>query len=206
MAVLDIITYPDPFLKKVCRPIDSSHESFADRKSLHITSEQKKLTSDMLETMYKASGIGLSAIQVGVDIRLLVIDIRAIYSDTEVSGSPHSVATQNMTELEKQVPYPLILFNPVITQQRDKSSYMEGCLSIPGFFETVERAAYVEVQGFNESGEPVQIKADGILSICLQHEIDHLDGKLFIDRLSFLKANAIRNQIKKQGFTQPPLN
>ena len=152
MAILDIITYPNPLLKKVSQPIESV-VSDRGKKALTITPEHKKLASDMLETMYKASGIGLSAIQVGQPLRLLVIDIRMLYNGTGVSDSPHSVNEQNMTTLEKQVKYPLILFNPVITLRKDRTSYREGCLSLPGFFETVERSQYVEVEGFNEMGE-----------------------------------------------------
>lgn len=210
MAILKIMTYPDPFLKKVCQPVGNSDIHPTEGASIDILSEYQKLASDMLETMYKASGIGLSAIQVGKLIRLLVIDIRSLYLNEEnghefkVSDSRHSRLEQDMTHLEKQVDYPLIMFNPVITKRRDKASYKEGCLSLPGFFETVERSAYVEVKGFDKSGKAFEVKTDGVLSICLQHEIDHLDGKLFIDRLSFLKANVIRNQIKKQGYTINP--
>ena len=109
----------------------------------------------MLETMYKASGIGLSAIQVGVEIRLIVIDIRSIESD---DPSRHSVDNQHMTDMEKQISYPLIIFNPKIVKQKDKTSYQEGCLSIPGIFETVERSAYVEAQGFDQEGQFFKVK------------------------------------------------
>ena len=192
MAILDIITYPDPFLKKISKPLK---ELTTDQgPSIKVSPEHKKLASDMLETMYKAPGIGLSAIQVGVDIRLIAIDIRLTDSNDQ---SRHSVDNQHMTELEKQVSYPLIMFNPQIVKKKDKTSYQEGCLSIPGIFETVERSAYVEAQGFNQEGQFFEVKTDGILSVCIQHEVDHLDGKLFIDRLSFLKADVIRNQIMK---------
>ena len=192
MAILDIITYPDPLLKKVSKPLEELKTG--QEPVIEISPEYKKLISDMLETMYKALGIGLSAIQVGVEIRLIVIDIRSTNSDDH---SRHSVDDQHMTELEKQVSYPLVMFNPQIVKRKDKTSYQEGCLSVPGIFETVERSAYVEAQGFNEEGKFFEVKTDGILSICIQHEIDHLDGKLFIDRLSFLKADVIRNQIMK---------
>lgn len=192
MAILDIITYPDPLLKKVSKPLKELKTD--QTPSIEVSPEYKKLASDMLETMYKAPGIGLSAIQVGVEIRLIVIDIRMTDEDDQ---SKHSVDSQHMTELEKQISYPLIMFNPKIIKRKSKTSYQEGCLSIPGIFETVERSAYIEAQGFNEEGQFFEIKTDGILSVCIQHEIDHLDGKLFIDRLSFLKADVIRNQIMK---------
>lgn len=197
MAILDIITYPNPLLKKVSRPVGSFGDKPVNNQPfIEVSSEYKKLASDMLETMYKAPGIGLSAIQVGVDIRLIVIDIRLI-DNNNTSASRHSVDNNHMTELEKQITYPLIMFNPFITKRKDKTTYQEGCLSIPGFFENVERSAYVEVHGFNQEGQPLEVKTDGILSICFQHEIDHLDGKLFIDRISFLRADTIRSQIKK---------
>ena len=192
MAILDIITYPNPLLKKVSKPLK---ELKTDQGySIEVSPAYKKLALDMLETMYKAPGIGLSAIQVGVEIRLIVIDIRLIEGSDQ---SRHSVDNQQMTEMEKKVSYPLIMFNPQIVKRKDKTSYQEGCLSIPGIFETVERSAYIEVQGFDQEGRFFEVKTDGILSICIQHEIDHLDGKLFIDRLSFLKADVIRNQIMK---------
>ncbi len=193
MAILDIITYPDPLLKKVSKPLKEL--TTGQVPSIEVSPEYKKLVSDMLETMYKAPGIGLSAIQVGVEIRLIVIDIRFLTDNDDQSR--HSVDNQHMTELEKQVSYPLIMFNPRIMNRKDKTSYQEGCLSVPGIFETVERSTYVEVQGFNQEGQFFEVKTDGILSICVQHEIDHLDGKLFIDRLSFLKADVIRSQIMK---------
>ena len=195
MATLDIITYPDPLLKKVSKPLK---ELTTDQgSSIEVSSEYKKLASDMLETMYKAPGIGLSAIQVGVEIRLIVIDIRMTENTESNDQSKHSVDSQHMTELEKQISYPLIMFNPRIVKRKDKTSYQEGCLSVPGIFETVERSTYIEAQGFNQEGQFFEVKTDGILSICIQHEIDHLDGKLFIDRLSFLKADVIRSQIMK---------
>ena len=195
MAILDIITYPNPFLKKVSQPL-AVNKSADGKNFIQMTAEHKKLASDMLETMYKAPGIGLSAVQVGTLIRLLVIDIR-MPDRADMPSSPHSVNQEHLTVLEKQVTYPLIMFNPVILKRKNKTKYQEGCLSVPGIFETVERSAYIEVQGFDRDGQPFEVKTDGILSICFQHEIDHLDGKLFIDRLSFLKANHIRSQIKK---------
>jgi len=202
MATLDIITYPNTFLKKLSKPVGVSGDKPVNNQPfIEVSAEYKKLASDMLETMYKAHGIGLSAIQVGVDIRLIVIDIRLV-DNNNVSTSRHSLDNNHMTELEKKVTFPLIMFNPFITMRRDKTTYQEGCLSIPGFFENVERSAYVEVQGFNPEGQPFEVKTDGILSICFQHEIDHLDGRLFIDRISFLKADTIRSQIKKLARNQ----
>jgi peptide deformylase len=98
------------------------------------------------------------------------------------------------------VEYPLVLINPDIKVKKDKTTYGEGCLSVPGFVEIVERANYIEVDALNTKGEKITIKTDGLLAICIQHEVDHLDGKLFIDRLSFIKSNKIKNRIKKYGY------
>ena len=116
---------------------------------------------------------------------------------TDDEGNPTS---EGLSELEQQVEQPILLFNPEILVAQDKTSYDEGCLSVPGFYETVERARYVEVKGLDIDGKEVLIKTDGLLSICLQHEMDHLEGKLFIDRLSFVKSNRIKNRITKKGY------
>jgi peptide deformylase len=113
---------------------------------------------------------------------------------------------EGMTELEKNYSYPLVLINPEIKKKEGKTTYGEGCLSVPGYVETVERANYVEVTALDSKGNAVEIKTDGLLAICIQHEIDHLDGKLFIDRLSFLKSNRIKDQIKKHGYEKPKDN
>lgn len=161
-----------------------------------VTDEHRTLVDNMIETMYDENGIGLAAPQVGESLRLLVIDTRP----TDDDGNP---TTEGLTELEAQVPQPIVIFNPEVVAQTEKTSYEEGCLSVPGFFETVERSNYVEVKGLDRNGKPMLIKTDGLLAICLQHEMDHLEGKLFIDRLSFVKSNKIKNKIKKSGYPDP---
>jgi peptide deformylase len=153
----------------------------------------KALSENMVETMYDENGIGLAAPQVGQSVRLIVLDTRP--RDDE--GQP---TLEGLTELEAAVLQPIVLFNPEVKIAQDKTSYEEGCLSVPGFFETVERAQYVEVTGLDADGKPISIKTDGLLAICLQHEMDHLEGKLFIDRLSFMKSNKIKNRIQKHGY------
>src|SRR5690606_25314435 len=106
-----------------------------------------------------------------------------------------------MTELERQVKYPVVIFNPEILVKEGATTYEEGCLSVPGFIEEVKRANYVEAHGLDIDGQPLVIKTDGLLAICLQHELDHLEGKLFIDRISFLKSDRIKAKIKKHGYT-----
>lgn len=179
--ILEILKYPDPRLRK------------KGEKVAAVTPELKTLSENMVETMYDENGIGLAAPQVGESVRLIVLDTRP--RDDE--GNP---TTEGMTELEAAVPQPIVLFNPEIAVAKDKTQYEEGCLSVPGFFETVDRALYVEVKGLDANGAAVEIKTDGLLAICLQHEMDHLEGKLFIDRLSFIKSSKIKNRIQKHGY------
>lgn len=138
-------------------------------------SELKALVENMLETMYEAQGIGLAAPQIGVTQRLTVIDVSA------------------------DEPDPLVFVNPVITAQEGKVSSEEGCLSIPEYRETVKRNESVVVDAFDEKGEPFTVEADGLLAICLQHEIDHLNGVLFVDHLSRLKRELFKKWFKKRG-------
>lgn len=181
---LEVLKYPDPRLRRKALSVTA------------VTDTHRELVANMIETMHEENGIGLAAPQVGESIRLLVIDTRP----TDDDGNP---ITEGLTELEKQVKQPIAIFNPEITKQTEKTTYEEGCLSVPGFFETVERANYIEVKGLDANGKELIIKTDGLLAICLQHEMDHLEGKLFIDRLSFVKSNKIKNKIKKTGYPTP---
>lgn len=181
---LEVLKYPDPRLRKKGLSVKE------------VTDEHRTLVRNMIETMYDENGIGLAAPQVGESLRLLVIDTRP----TDEDGNPTS---EGLTELEQKVKQPIAIFNPEILVQKDVTDYEEGCLSVPGFFETVQRANYVEVKGLDENGKELLIKTDGLLAICLQHEMDHLEGKLFIDRLSFVKSNKIKNKIKKTGYPDP---
>jgi peptide deformylase len=178
---LEILTYPNPLLREVSEPVTKFDENL------------KKLAADMLETMYEANGIGLAAIQVGQPIQMLVIDIRP----RDLENSRHD---DNMTELEAKVKHPLILINPEIVNGVGKTTYDEGCLSVPSFFETVERYEKVEIKAQDLDGKEIRFVTDGLLAICVQHEMDHLKGTLFIDHISFTKSNRIKNQIKKNGY------
>lgn len=188
MAKRTILTFPNPILREVAKPVEK------------FTSELQTLAEDMLETMYDAKGIGLAAPQIGELIRMLVIDTRA----KDEKGRRYHY--DEMTELEKKIEQPLVLINPVIIKGEGKTTFDEGCLSVPTYFETVERFNYIEVKAFNVKGEEFILKTDGLLAICIQHEIDHLEGTLFIDHLSFVKSNKIRNQIKKHGYPAPEGN
>jgi peptide deformylase len=140
-----------------------------------VTDATRRLIADMLETMYDAPGIGLAATQVNVHERLLVIDI---------------------SEERNQ---PLVFINPEITVlDPDLGEYDEGCLSVPGFYETVSRPSRIEITALDSNGKSFTRELDGLLAICLQHEIDHLEGKLFVDYLSPLKRQRIRKKLEKQ--------
>lgn len=182
MGVMEILTYPNPRLREVSEPV----EVFDDK--------LKKLTDDMIETMYAAHGIGLAAPQVGVLKQVVVIDTRPKNED----GSRYEI--EEMGELEKKVTQPLILINPRIVNGVGSTTFDEGCLSVPSFYETVERKEVIEVETYDLAGKKYTFKTDGLLAICIQHEMDHLEGKLFIDRISFLKSKKIKNEIQKHGY------
>ncbi len=182
MALLEILTYPNPLLREVAVPVTNFDESL------------KKLAEDMFETMYDSNGIGLAAPQVGQLIRMLVIDARP--KDDE--GRRYNY--DEMTELEKKIKQPLVLINPAIVKGVGKTTFDEGCLSVPSFFETVERFEKVEVKACDLDGNEVLFEADGLLAIVIQHEMDHLEGTLFIDHISFTKSNRIKNEIRKKGY------
>jgi peptide deformylase len=134
----------------------------------------RQLIDDMFETMYAAPGIGLAATQVNVHKRLLVLDV-----------------SEEQNE-------PMVFINPEIkVLTEDQQSYEEGCLSIPGFHEKVERPARVHVKALDRDGKPFEMDTEGLLAVCLQHEMDHLDGKLFVDYISRLKRERIRKKLEK---------
>lgn len=181
--ILKVLTYPDPRLREVSKKVTDFSGSL------------KTLAENMLETMYSENGIGLAAPQVGELLRLLVIDARP--RDT---GGRYE--ENQMTELETAIQQPLVIINPEIVQHEGKTTFDEGCLSVPSFFETVERHKYIELKYQDLSGKSQILKTDGLLSIVVQHEMDHLEGTLFIDHLSYVKSNKIKNQIKKHGYPE----
>ena len=165
MPLLPIVTLPDEkTLREVSKPVAG------------IDSHVKKLWDDMLETMYRAPGIGLAAIQVGVPQRLLVIDLAK-------DGEPRT---------------PVFIANPeIIKASEARSDYEEGCLSIPEYYEMVTRPAEVWIRYVNRQGEPDEMHATGLMATCLQHEIDHLNGVLFIDHISRLKRERVIKKFQK---------
>lgn len=135
----------------------------------------RQLIADMFETMYDAPGIGLAATQVNVHLQVVVMDISEDHSD------------------------PLVFINPQVEVLGDTTQpYDEGCLSVPGFYETVERPENIRVTALDRNGEPFSLEPDGLLAICIQHELDHLQGKLFVDYLSTIKRDRIRKKLEKQ--------
>lgn len=138
-----------------------------------VDEEIRQLADDMLETMYAAPGIGLAAIQVNVKKRVIVMDV---------------------SEDKSQ---PLCLINPEVIAAEGEEEMQEGCLSVPGFYETVRRPEKVHLRALDREGQVVEFDADGLLAVCIQHEIDHLNGKLFVDYLSMLKRQRIRKKLEK---------
>ena len=146
----------------------------------HVDDELRRLIDDMFETMYAAPGIGLAATQVNVHKRVLVIDI---------------------SETRDQ---PLALINPEVIQRQGIEETEEGCLSVPGIYDKVTRAERIRVRALNRDGKSIEMDADGLLAVCIQHEIDHLDGKLFVDYLSELKRTRIRKKLEKERKDKRP--
>ena len=165
MAIRPILTVPDPVLKQRSKPVVGL-----------VTDEHRALMDDMLETMYAAPGVGLAAIQIGVPLRIIVMDI-----------SPK--------EEEKQ---PRFFVNPEIVWASDETkSWEEGCLSVPDIYDEVERPARVKLRYLNREGEEITEEAEGLFAVCIQHEMDHLEGTLFIDHLSRLKRDSAIKKVKK---------
>ena len=171
MAIRPILETPDPILRTISTPVEE------------IDAELQTLIDDMFDTMYDAPGIGLAAIQVGVAKRILVIDLQEPKSDEE-DAPP--------------VKNPMVFINPVIIEEGDELSvYNEGCLSVPDQYAEVERAARVRASWMDRNGRIHEEELDGLLSTCLQHEMDHLEGVLFIDHLSRLKRDIILKKLTK---------
>jgi peptide deformylase len=172
MAILPILEAPDPRLRTKSTPVET------------VTADLRKLIDDMFETMYDAPGIGLAAIQIGVPKRVLVIDLQ------EREGE---------TDSDEPVRDPKVFINPEIYDPSEETSvYNEGCLSVPDQYAEVERPATVHARWLDENGVAHDEQIDGLLATCLQHEMDHLEGILFIDHLSRLKRDMIIRKLKKE--------
>jgi peptide deformylase len=169
MAIREIVEVPDPRLRQISSPVEE------------VTDEIRELVADMFETMYAAPGIGLAAIQVGVAKRILVIDLQ---EPEEEGGEP--------------VKDPHVFINPEILQHSDQEvPYTEGCLSVPDQFAEVDRPDRIRARWLDLDGKQQEQDIDGLLAVCLQHEMDHLNGVLFIDHLSRLKRDMILKKLTK---------
>ncbi len=183
MAIREILEVPDPRLKTVSEPVTE----FDD--------ELNTLVADMFETMYAAPGIGLAAIQVGVPKRVLVIDLQPEDEDAEPEACNHGGHEHTHQPTKNE---PRVFVNPEILDPAEQlASYQEGCLSVPEIFADVDRPATCRVRYQDLEGETHEEDMEGLMATCLQHEMDHLEGILFIDHLSRLKRNMALKKLKK---------
>ena len=164
MALLNVLSYPDPRLHKIAKPVAT------------VDARIKKIVADMAETMYEAPGVGLAATQVDIHERIVVIDV-----------------SDDQNEL-------MVFINPeIVWASPEKKTWREGCLSVPEFYDEVDRPAQVKVKALDIDGKEFEVDADGLLAVCLQHELDHLQGKVFVEYLSLLKRNRISQKMKKRS-------
>ena len=171
MPVKPLVILPDPVLRQVSKPVE------------RVDAEVRKLAGDMLDTMYDAPGIGLAAIQVGLPLRMLVIDLSH----------------------EDEPRAPQIFINPeILSSSVERNVHEEGCLSIPDYYAEVERPAAIRVGYIDAEGERREIDAEGLLATCLQHEVDHLNGVLFIDHISRLKRDMVVKKFRKLARDKAP--
>ena len=166
MPPREVLQFPDARLKRVSEPIGT------------VTDQLRELARDMIEVMYDEPGIGLAAPQVGVSLRMFVID----------TGWSEEDAEKN----------PIVVINPEISEREGRITWEEGCLSVPDYTADVERDAQITLKGQDLDGNPIEEQAEGLRAVCIQHEIDHLDGILFIDRISRLKRSLYVKKRKKQ--------
>jgi peptide deformylase len=162
MAILEILHFPDPRLRKPAEPV------------AEVDDEIRQIVDDMFETMYEAPGIGLAANQVNIQKQIIVIDV------------------------SQEKDQPLCLINPEIIERDGEEEMEEGCLSVPGVYETVQRARHIRVRALDRDGNAFELEDDDLLAVCIQHEMDHLKGKLFVDYLSSLKRQRIQKKLEKQ--------
>ncbi len=163
MAILNILTYPDPRLHLKAAPVEQ------------VDDDIRRLVDDMAETMYQAPGVGLAAVQVDVRKRVIVVDV------SEERNRLH------------------VFINPELIEAEGEQESEEGCLSVPGIFAPVRRAARIRVRALDRDGRPFELAAEDLLAVCIQHEMDHLEGKVFVDYLSRLKQERIRKKLLKQA-------
>lgn len=173
--MLPIVTYPDPVLTTVATEVTEFNE------------ELETLCTNMLYTMYKAPGIGLAAPQIGLSKRIFVVDVGYSREETEEGSDEYVLGNFN----------PMVFINPKIVLKEGEITYQEGCLSLPEVYEDVKRFEHIKVEYQDTKGNQKEMEAHELLSICIQHENDHLDGIVFIDRLSQLKKNFFKKKLIK---------
>lgn len=183
MAIREIIELPDPLLKQVSAPVERFDDAL------------RSLVADMLETMYAAPGIGLAAIQVGVPQRVLVIDLQ----EPDMDAAPELCGEEGCEDLHRPARRaPRVFVNPeIIEPSEELSIYNEGCLSVPEIYAEVERPARIRARWHDLDGSVREEAMDGLMATCLQHEMDHLEGILFVDRLSRLKRQMVLKKLEK---------
>lgn len=201
MAVRQIIEVPDKRLKTISTPIDA------------VSDDTRALMDDMLETMYAANGIGLAAIQIGVPQRVIVMDIAPSSPDEGGDETSDKNRGENRDEEDDNAPAnredrydlsgledegPRYFVNPeIVWTCEEMNNYQEGCLSVPGFYDDVERPAECRVKFLDYHGQEQEIHCEGLLATCIQHEMDHLNGIVFLDHLSRLKRQMVMKKIRK---------
>ena len=163
MAILEVLKFPDERLRTVAKAVEQ------------VTPEVESKVSDMIETMYQASGVGLASTQVDIIERVFVADC------------------------SEEQDTPLVFINPVITDKRGVRVHEEGCLSFPGIYAKVDRSEFVTFKALDRHGEEFTVEADDLFAICIQHEMDHLQGKLFVDYLSKMKRDRIKKKLEKEA-------
>ncbi|VAW39268.1 Peptide deformylase [hydrothermal vent metagenome] len=193
MALREVLKYPDPALKVKAASVGE------------VDAEVRALIADLVETMYREEGLGLAATQVGVARRVIVLDVpdKAIGKDAEVRSVSEIKAERAIEQLKGEgdqaghARYLLKLVNPEIISAEGEVVFEEGCLSLPGIVADVKRHARILLKALDEEGRPVEIKAGGLMAIALQHEVDHLDGVVFIDRVSRLKRSLLIRKYRR---------
>jgi len=182
MAVLPLVHIPDPVLRRVSKPVE------------RVDDELRAFLDSMLDTMYDAPGIGLAAVQVGEPIRVFTVDCAKRADEEDDAGDGEAMRG----ETEEEDRSPIFLINPeIVAFSDDRAVYEEGCLSIPDYYADVERPASCTVKYLDRDGAEQVMEAEGLLSVCIQHEMDHLDGRLFIDHLSKLKREMVVRKFTK---------
>ena len=183
MAILKIRIWPDPALSEVAKPVET------------VDDEVRTLVTDMFETMYEANGVGLAATQIAIPQRILIIDL-----DPSSDAAEHDDVAQDLVEWGFKGAQEFI--NPVIVEKEGSIVWDEGCLSVPGYTDQVKRAERIIVKALNRDGQEFTIDCNGLYAVAIQHEMDHLEGKVFVEYLSRLKRDVVKrkmNRLKSSG-------